>query len=171
MTKKETFLQLLELLEYSNELEKNQKYLIKEDPIAFNKLLNFLVIIEENLHWKVKNQYVKLIEDFLNGNISADDFSIIFIRMFEKTVEKVRRLEIDLKEKNSLNPSFQSSEISKLLLKEKACGIADLLSSVYGDCDRFNPDLSSEDDFYLEEEQFRNSIKELFFEMQKYCDE
>ena len=103
----------------------------------------------------------------MNGNISADDFSIIFIRMFEKTVEKVRQLEIDLKEKNSLN----SSEISKLLLEGKACGIADLLSSVYGDCDRFNPDLSSEDDFYLEEEQFRNSIKELFFEMQKYCDE
>ena len=168
MTKKETFLQLLE---YSNELEKNQKYLIKEDPIAFNKLLNFLVIIEENLHWKIKNQYVKLIEDFLNGNISADDFSIIFIRIFEKTVEKVRRLEIDLKEKNSLNPSFQSSEISKLLLKGKACGIADLLSSVYGDCDRFNPDLSSEDDFYLDEVQLKDSIEQTYLQIQKFLEE
>ena len=168
MTKKETFLQLLE---YSNELEKNQKYLIKEDPIAFNKLLNFLGIIEENLHWKVKNQYVKLIEDFLNGNISADDFSIIFIRMFEKIVEKVRRLEIDLKKKNSLNPSFQSSEISKLLLKGKACGIADLLSSVYGDCDRFNPDLSSEDDFYLDEVQLKDSIEKTYLQIQKFLEE
>ena len=168
MTKKETFLQLLE---YSNELEKNQKYLIKEDPIAFNKLLNFLVIIEENLHWKIKNQYVKLIEDFLNGNISADDFSIIFIRMFEKIVEKVRRLEIDLKKKNSLNPSFQSSEISKLLVKGKACGIADLLSSVYGDCDRFNPDLSSEDDFYLDEVQLKDSIEKTYLQIQKFLEE
>lgn len=164
MTKKETFRQLLK---YSNELKKNQKYLIKEDPIAFTKLLNFLSIIEENLHWKVKNQYVKLIEDFLNENISADDFSILFIRIFEKTVDKVHQLEIDLKEKNSLN----SSEISELLLEKKACGIAGLISDVYGDCDRFNSDLSSENDFYLDEEQFRNSIKELFFEMQKYCDE
>jgi len=167
MTKKETFLQLLELLEYSNELEKNQKSLIKEDPIAFNKLLNFLVIIEENLHWKVKNQYVKLIKDFLNGNISADDFSTIFIRMFEKTVEKVRRLETDLKEKNSLN----SSEISKLLLKGKACGIANLLSSVYGDCDRFNPDLSSEDDFYLDEGQLKDSIEKTYLQIQKFLEE
>jgi hypothetical protein len=168
MIKKETFLQLLE---YSNELEKNQKYLIKEDPIAFNKLLNFLVIIEENLHWKVKNQYVKLIEHFLNKNISADDFSIIFIRMFEKTVEKVRRLEIDLKEKNSLNPSFQSSEISELLLKGKACGIADLLSSVYGDCDRFNPDLCSENDFYLDERQLKDSIEKTYLQIQKFLEE
>jgi len=168
MIKKETFFQLLE---YSNELEKNQKSLIKEDPIAFNKLLDFLVIIEENLHWKVKNQYVKLIKDFLNGNISADDFSTIFIRMFEKTVEKVRRLETDLKEKNSFNPLFQSSEISKLLLKGKACGIANLLSSVYGDCDRFNPDLSSEDDFYLDEGQLKDSIEKTYLQIQKFLEE
>jgi len=68
--------------------------------------------------------------------------------------------------------TFQSSEISKLLLKGKACGIAALLSSVYGDCDRFNPDLSSEDDFYLDEGQLKDSIKKIFFEMQKkYFDE
>lgn len=40
MTEKETF---LKLLSYSNELEKNQKSLIKEDQSAFEKLLNFLV--------------------------------------------------------------------------------------------------------------------------------
>jgi len=94
------------------------------------------------LHWEVKNEYVKLIEDFLNGIISADDFSISFMRIFEKTAEKLRRLKIDLKEKNSSN----SSEISKLLLKGKACGSRDLLSRVYGDCDSFNLDPSSRTD-------------------------
>jgi heme oxygenase len=82
LNNKETFFQLLK---YSNELEKNKKYLIREDPAAFKKLLKFLVILEENLHWEVKNQYVELMKDFLNGMISADDFSISFIRIFDKT--------------------------------------------------------------------------------------
>jgi hypothetical protein len=43
----ETFLEFLELLKYSKELEKN---LIKKDPAACNKLLKFLIIIEENLN-------------------------------------------------------------------------------------------------------------------------
>jgi hypothetical protein len=47
MTEKETFLQLLE---YSNQLEKEQKRLREEDPITFSKLLKFLVIITENFH-------------------------------------------------------------------------------------------------------------------------
>ena len=75
----------------------------------------------------------------VNGNISADDFSIIFIRMFEKTAEKVRWLEIDLKE---IFWNF------KVIIKRESVWN---FSSVYGDCDRFNPDLSSEDDFYLDE--------------------
>ena len=164
MTIEETFFQLLEC---SHELEKNKKYLINEDPIAFRKLLNFLVIIEENLHWKVKNQYLELIEDFLNGSISADDFSVIFMGMYEKIAEKVRRLKVDIKEKNTLSPSFQSSEIVELLSKGKACGIGALLSSIYGDCNSFNPDLSLENDSYLDEEQLKDSIKKIFFEMKK----
>ena len=168
MTENETFLQLLD---YSNKLEQNQKYLIREDPAAFQKLLNFLVIIEENLHWEVKSEYVKLIEDFLNGIINADDFSIIFIRMYEKVNEKLRQFKIDLKEKNILDPSFQSSEISKLLVKGKACGIGDLLSRLYGDCDSFNPDPSSRTDIQLDEEELRNCAKTALFEIQKYFDD
>ncbi len=48
MTEQEKF---LKLLEYSNELHKNKKYLIKENPKAFDALLKFLVITEEKLHY------------------------------------------------------------------------------------------------------------------------
>lgn len=170
MTEKETFFQLLK---YSNELEKNKKFLIKEDRPAFRKLLKFLVRIEDNLHWEIKHEYIELMEDFLNEIISADDFPIIFMRIYEKGNKKLRQLKQDFKEKNNLNPSFQSSEMSKLLVKGNASRyrIGDLLARVYGDCDSFNPDSSSRTDIQLDELQLRDSIKNVLFEMKKYSDE
>lgn len=51
MIEKEIFFQLVE---YSNELDKNQRCLRKEDRPAFKKLLNFFAIIEENIVGKLK---------------------------------------------------------------------------------------------------------------------
>lgn len=66
---------------------------------------------------------------------------------------------------------FQPPEISKLLIKGKACGIGALLSSLYGDCDSFNPDLSSENSYYLDEVQFKDSIEKTFLQIQKFLEE
>ena len=52
------------LLKYSNELKKNNKSLDKEDPEAFDTLLNFLVRIEENLHYSEKQEYIELSKRF-----------------------------------------------------------------------------------------------------------
>ena len=63
------------LLKYSNELKKNKKYLYTEDSEAFNSLLNFSVIIANNLHYLEKSEYIELAKDFLTDQITADDFS------------------------------------------------------------------------------------------------
>jgi hypothetical protein len=160
-----------QLLKYLNELEKNQKYLMKEDPKAFAALSKFLVRMEDNLHWEVKHEYIELIGDFLDGNIEADDFSIIFMRMYEKGNEKLQQLKQDVKEKNNLNPSFQSSKMSKLVVKSKASEVGGLLSRLYGNCDSFNPDPSSRTLIQLDQEELRNCAKTAFLEMQKYFDE
>lgn len=59
------------------------------------------------------------------------------MRIYEKVNENLQQLKENFKEKNNLNPSFQSSEMSKLLIKSKACEVGDLLSRFYGDCDSF----------------------------------
>jgi hypothetical protein len=58
------------LLKYSNELKKNKKSLRKEDPEAFNVLLNFSVTIEDNLHYLKKQEYIQLAKDFLADQIT-----------------------------------------------------------------------------------------------------
>ena len=71
------------LLKYSNELKKNKKYLQKEDPEAFEYLLKFLVTIEENFHYSEKHEYINLAKDFLDDQITADDFSYSFMAIYE----------------------------------------------------------------------------------------
>ena len=70
------------LLKYSNELKRNNKYLNNEDPEAFDTLLNFLVRIEDNLHYSEKQEYIELAKDFLDDQITADDFSYSFMAIY-----------------------------------------------------------------------------------------
>ena len=123
------------LLKYSNEVEKNKKYLLKEDPEAFKVLSKFLIIMEENLHYAEKDEYVELIRDFLDEKINTEDFSIFFMAMYEGINQKLRQMKKDFKEK-----SLKSFELSNFLVESKACEIGNSLARVYGYCDSFNPD-------------------------------
>ena len=83
------------LLRYSNELKINNKYLDNEDPEAFDTLLNFLVIIEDNLHYSEKQEYIKLTKDFLADQITADNFSYSFIAVYEGINDKLYQMQIE----------------------------------------------------------------------------
>ena len=63
------------LLSDSNQLKKSRKFLRDENPEAYKVLLDLLVIIETNLHYSEKHEYIKLANDFLTDRINADDFS------------------------------------------------------------------------------------------------
>ena len=69
----------LKLLKYSNELKKKNKSLKNEDPEVFDVFLDFLVRIERNLHYLEKQEYINLAKDFLDDQITADDFSYSFM--------------------------------------------------------------------------------------------
>jgi len=83
------------LLKYSNKLKRNNKYLDKQDPEAFDTLLKFLVIIAENFHYSEKHEYINLAKDFLADQITADDFSYAFMGIYEGIGEKLNQMKID----------------------------------------------------------------------------
>ena len=74
--------QFFKLLKYSNELKKNKESLRQKDPEVFRVFLNFLVRIEENLHYSEKQEYIELAKDFLDDQITADDFSYSFMAIY-----------------------------------------------------------------------------------------
>ena len=117
---------LFELLHYSNELKKANKFFKKENPEAFKILLNYMLIIEENYHLSEKQEYINIINDFLSGIITAEDFSNFFMGVYEGINAEVQ----DLKNKESL-------ALAKFLKNTYRCEVGILLASIYGDCDTF----------------------------------
>lgn len=77
------------LLKYSNKLKRNNKYLDKENPEAFNILLKFLVVIEKNFHYSENHEYINLTKDFLNNEITVDNFSYSFMAIYEGISKKL----------------------------------------------------------------------------------
>ena len=116
------------LLKYSNKLKRNNKYLDKQDPEAFDTLLKFLVIIAENFHYSKKQEYIELAKDFLADQITADDFSYSFMATYEGISRELGQMK-----------RTESLELANFL-KPSRPELGDLLAHIYGSCDSFSPD-------------------------------
>jgi hypothetical protein len=116
------------LLKYSNELKKNKKSLLKENPEVFDVLLDFLVRIEINLHYLEKQEYIELAKDFLADEITADDFSYSFMAIYEGINRKLGRMKRN-----------ESLDLANFL-KSSQPELGDLLARIYGSCNSFSPD-------------------------------
>lgn len=116
------------LLKYSNELKKNRESLREKDYEAFNLLLNFSVIIENNLQYSEKQEYIDLAKDFLADQITADDFSYFFMAIYGEISRKLGQMK-----------RTESLELANFL-KPSRPELGDLLARIYGSCDSFSPD-------------------------------
>ena len=116
------------LLKYSNKLKRNNKYLDKEDPEAFDTLLKFLVRIGDNLQYSEKQEYIELAKDFLADQITADDFSYSFMATYEGISRELGQMK-----------RTESLELANFL-KPSRLELGDLLARIYGSCDSFSPD-------------------------------
>ena len=150
--------EFFKLLNYSNELRKNNKSLFKENPEKSRKLSRFLIIIEENLHLRQKDKYIELMEIFLNSNIDAEDFSFCFIAKYDNINQTLREMKQDFEKK--------FDELSNLLIenKNKKYQIGMSLMSMYDHCDDFNPNSNSS---ITDEKNLRNYAKILLSELKR----
>lgn len=64
-----------------------------------DKLLIFLVIIENNLYVRQKNKYIQLIEIFLNNSIDAEGFSFCFIAQYDSINQTLGETEKDFEKR------------------------------------------------------------------------
>ena len=110
------------LLRQSNELKKNKNSL---DPEASDMLLDFLVTIRNNFHFSERREYIDLAKDFLADQMTADDFSLAFMGIYEEISREVVQMEKD-----------ESLELTNFL-KTSQFELNDLLSQIYSTCDFF----------------------------------
>jgi hypothetical protein len=144
----------LKLLAYSNELKKNKKSLLKENPEVFDALLHFLVRIERNLHYLEKQEYIELAKYFLADEITADDFSYSFMAIYEGINRKLGQMEKD-----------ESLDLANFL-KPSRPELGDLLARIYGSCDSFSPDPKVEIAM-SDEKELKDCAQILLFKLQE----
>ena len=99
-----------------------------EDPEVFDVFLDFLVRIERNLHYLEKQEYINLAKDFLDDQITADDFSYSFMAIYGGIRQKLGQMQ-----------RAESVELANFLEPSRP-DLGDLLARIYGSCDSFSPD-------------------------------
>lgn len=119
----------LKLLAKSNQLRKNKKLLRKEYPEEDKKLVKFLATIEENFHYSEKQEYINLAKEFLENQITAEEFSYSFQAIFEGIGKKLGRMIRD-----------ESSDLTNFLSKNRRSEFGELLLRAYGSCESFSLD-------------------------------
>ncbi len=151
----------IKLLNYQQELKKQKKSLSSQDPIKYTKLLNYSVMISDYLHWSQKNEYLQLINDFLNFKIDGTEFDNKFSKMVAVIEKKSMLLRKNYEELRCIEPSSMS------------IGFGIGISEIYLCCTEFYSDFNEDEDrtempFAKTEEQLRDAVKSLLFlEIQK----
>ena len=111
------------LLRQFNELK-------KLDPEEGDILLDSMKTIENNFHLSERQEYINLAKDFLADQMTVDDFSLVFMDIYEGISREVGQMEED-----------ESLELVNLL---KPSELGDLLSKAYDTCDFFGHGISDE---------------------------
>ena len=113
------------LLRQFNELK-------KLDPEESDMLLDSMKTIENNFHLSERQEYINLAKDFLADQMTVDDFSLVFMDIYEGISREVGQMEED-----------ESLELTNFL-KTNQSELGDLISKTYVTCDFFGHGISDE---------------------------
>lgn len=122
-----------------------------------SKLRTYSIILIDQLNWEIQDQYLELLNKFINKKIDSFNFRIRFSERYE-SIEKVA----DLVKSNRvlLSPDENSLDFGDLLAKIDNCCIA------YSD----EPE-PFRDKFDIGDVEFRISIEKIYFKIQKLLKE
>ena len=144
-----------QLLKYSKELAKQGKNLADEDHSKYVQLFHYSVMVYTQLTWEMKDQFLKIVEQFLENKISSFELCRLF------------------KEKLDLNDDLADTKILQMdNIHEKASRFTDFIDDIltsYEVCDE-----SLESDIlvdHISEIEFKKEVKDNFLKLQKFLEE
>jgi hypothetical protein len=87
----------LELLRRFLDLKKHGKDLYTKNRDEYLELLHYRGRLEDHAFWKSREQFVLLMENFVNDSIDIEQFKIAFSRFWRETFKAHDAFKIDLK--------------------------------------------------------------------------
>ena len=117
------------------------------------ELFNYSAVLDRQLDWETRDQYLQLLEKFIEGKIDIGEFLIAF------------------EERGRLNGEVLDILESNLILlepHEKSLDFLDFIQQILQDCEIYNPDPKPfRHEYELDETEFRDSIEETYLQIQK----
>jgi hypothetical protein len=132
--------------------KKHHLQLLKERSMGMdvkeNQLSDYNRILERQIEWEMRDQYVELMEGVLNGNICDSEF---FAELRTKNYSIMDTFEFLVSHQILLSPHKKALEFGELLEP-----INDLLEG---------------EELYLTEVEFKNSVEEIYLKIQNFLKE
>lgn len=149
----------IELLKRSEDLKNLGKSFYQESEDEYLELSEYGGAIGSYLNWKSRTLFVLLMEKFVNKIISGEEFSNSFLGLCQRLIYECDGF---LKELGSEKlKDFQLDQLDQL--DPRSDGFSDLISFLKAECDNFSEDYQNE--------EFYDSIKDCFLELQKALNE
>jgi len=154
------------------ELLKKEEILRNEGTSLFNEnreedleLLSYGVILENQIYYNRKAEYISLVEEYLREN-AGEDGARLFVWEFFNIFKKDNKA-LEILEKEILEQGIK--RLATFCIDPKSTEFSALINQIVGSCEflTFDP----EDSYGITLDQFRDSIEKIFFKMQKYLDE
>lgn len=101
--------------------------------------------------WSNKNNYMDLMEKFIEGKINGIEFDREFCGMWKDARDNISKID-----------NQYDIDVSKLK------GFSSLISELFTDCDIFEPNLNLREDYEISEEELRISVKKTLLEIQYF---
>ena len=157
MVTKFNILRYRELLKKKNILEEQNKFLFNE-PDYF-ELLSYQSTVYSQIHFSRKSDYYSLIKKYLNTLIPAYKFRARFLEMVKQDNEKAEKILQDFK------------QLSSFSIDVNLNGFSSLFEQISNNCLQAFEFGSKNDGYGISEDEFRNSIEEICFQLENYLNE
>ena len=149
------------------ELLKKKEFLKNEGTSLFNEnreedleLLSYGVILENQIYYNRKAEYIFLVEEYLREN-AGEDGARLFVWEFFKIFKKDNKA-LKILEKEILQQGI--SKLATFWIDPKSTEFSALINQIVGSCEflTFDP----EDTYGMTLDQFRDSIQKIYLKIQ-----
>jgi len=146
------------------ELLKKKDIIEEQDTFVFDnpdylELLSYQAIVYCQIYFSRKSDYCYLIKKYLNTTIPPHIFRARFLEMLKRDDEKAEKILQDFKQLSSFSIDINVDGFSSLFRK---------ISNQCLQAFEFGP---MDDGYGIPEDEFRNSIEEIYFQLENYLNE
>lgn len=144
-----------ELLNYDK--KRHLELLNKKGDEFKSKLQTYSIVLIDHLNWEIRDQYLELLDKFIDKKIDSLNFRIAFCERYE-SIDKVADL--------------LKSNLVLLSPDKNSLNFGDLLAEIDNYCKAYSDDPEPfRNKFEIGDVEFRISIEKIYLKIQKYLNE